>query len=193
MTDVTEEMIEAGVSYIRSVGGSVSAIDLKKLYLKMHSKQPPVEGDDVEERLNEILRGFHYETFRAGVCYERDDWPQTDEEWTELDQSIQSEAVGEHYEGWAPETLENLRAALASLPPPNKDKLLELADSLTPLERELLLGESDGWGSWMFECGAGLCAKGLGRRDNGSIYFDTPLAKDMIAHLRSLATGKEQG
>lgn len=70
-------------------------------------------------------------------------------------------------------------------------RLIELANELTPLERELLLGESEGWGSWMFECGAGLCAKGLGRRSNGSIYFDTPLAKDMIDHLRTLQGGKK--
>lgn len=68
-------------------------------------------------------------------------------------------------------------------------RLVELANELTPLERQLLLGEIGAWGSWLFECGAGLCAKGLGRRSNGSIYLDTPLAKDMIAHLRTLSQG----
>jgi hypothetical protein len=61
--------------------------------------------------------------------------------------------------------------------------------SLTDLERELLLGTAKGWGSWMFDVGADLCAKGLGRRDNrGSIYFDTPLACATITK----ATGADQ-
>jgi len=65
--------------------------------------------------------------------------------------------------------------------------LLELADSLSELERELLLGTSPHWGSWMFDVGADLCRKGLARRENGSIYMDTPLAKQVIASLRARA------
>ena len=72
-----------------------------------------------------------------------------------------------------------------SMTPSPTTRADELAESLGPLERELLLGESGGWGSWMFECGAGLCAKGLGRRQNGSIYFDTPLAKQVATALRA--------
>lgn len=56
-------------------------------------------------------------------------------------------------------------------------------DKLSELEIELLLGNSSGWGSWMFECGEGLIAKGLGRKDKGSIYFDTPAAKIVIGLL----------
>lgn len=64
---------------------------------------------------------------------------------------------------------------------------------LTDLERELLLGKSGGWGSWMFECGSGLVAKGLGSKRNGSIYFDTLLAKQVIDRLTTTdeVTGRE--
>ena len=72
----------------------------------------------------------------------------------------------------------------------DREKLLELAESLTPLERELFMGESDHWGSWMFMVGQDLCAKGLGRKENGSIYFDTPLAKQLAAALRSKVGGE---
>jgi hypothetical protein len=64
----------------------------------------------------------------------------------------------------------------------------KIAAELSPLERELLLGESGGWGSWMFSVGSALCAKGLGTKRDGSIYLDTPLAKQVIAALRSTDT-----
>lgn len=65
-----------------------------------------VTDKPIEERAHEILGSFHYETFRAAVCYGRDDWPSSDEEWRDLDLSIDSVAVGEHYEGWATETID---------------------------------------------------------------------------------------
>ena len=69
----------------------------------------------MDDEINEILRAFHFETFRAGVCYERDEWPHTDEEWANLNRDIQSEAVGEHFDGWAPEMLEKLSRALTKV------------------------------------------------------------------------------
>lgn len=51
----------------------------------------------------------------------------------------------------------------------------EIASRLTTHELSLLTGRADGWGSWMYECAQGLVAKGLGRKECGSIYFDTPL------------------
>jgi hypothetical protein len=63
--------------------------------------------------------------------------------------------------------------------------LVELADKLTSFEKELLLGECQGWGSWMFTAGETLCSFGLGTKRNGSIKFDTPLAAELIDHLRS--------
>ncbi len=62
---------------------------------------------------------------------------------------------------------------------------------LTDLECELLLGESSGWGSWMFSVGSDLCTKGLGTKRDGSITFDTPLAKRVIAALRSTTAASE--
>lgn len=59
-----------------------------------------------------------------------------------------------------------------------------IADSLTPLEQQLLLGECDRWGSWMFTAGARLCGLGLGTKRDGSIRFDTALAHEVIALLR---------
>ncbi|MDP9412696.1 MAG: hypothetical protein M3Q08_01090 [Pseudomonadota bacterium] len=59
----------------------------------------------------------------------------------------------------------------------------EIAASLTPLERDLFMGRCERWGSWMFTAGAHLCSLGLGRRDGGSIYFDTPLADEVRAAL----------
>ena len=65
------------------------------------------------------------------------------------------------------------------------DDLRELAEKLTEHEKQLLLGECDGWGSWMFEAGGYLCSLGLGTKRYGSIAFDTPLAKEMIVYLRA--------
>jgi hypothetical protein len=47
-----------------------------------------------------------------------------------------------------------------------------MVEQLSDLEKELLLGESKQWGSWMMSCGKGLIAKGLGTTANGSIMFD---------------------
>jgi hypothetical protein len=66
----------------------------------------------------------------------------------------------------------------------------ELIAGLTDLERELLTGRATGWGSWMFEVGADLCAKGLARRENGSIHIDTPLAKQVLAALQTKPDAK---
>jgi hypothetical protein len=63
----------------------------------------------------------------------------------------------------------------------NTQKLLDLEAGLTDLERELFYGTATGWGSWMFEVGSDLVTKGLGRKENGSIYFDTPLANELRA------------
>jgi hypothetical protein len=73
-----------------------------------------VERVAVDEAFDEALRAFHYETFRAGVCYERDEWPHTDEEWADLDRGIQNEAVGEHYEGWADDCIAKLTRTILS-------------------------------------------------------------------------------
>jgi hypothetical protein len=60
--------------------------------------------------------------------------------------------------------------------------LRALAASLSDLERSLVFGTNERWGSWMFMVGSDLVAKGLGRRDGrGSIYFDTPLADALRA------------
>lgn len=67
-----------------------------------------------------------------------------------------------------------------------KDEMLsELAGKLSELDKSLLLGTESGWGSWMFTSGSYMANLGLGTKRNGSIAFDTPLAKDMIAYLRS--------
>jgi hypothetical protein len=68
--------------------------------------------------------------------------------------------------------------------------LLELADKLTSHEIDLLLGNCEGWGSWMFEAGEHLCSLGLGTKSYGSIRFDTPLAKELISYLRARADEK---
>ncbi len=59
----------------------------------------------------------------------------------------------------------------------------QVAASLTPMERELFLGEAKDWGSWMFGVGGDLVGKGLGHKHDGSIYFDTPLADEVRAIL----------
>jgi hypothetical protein len=66
--------------------------------------------------------------------------------------------------------------------------LLELAERLCSLDKQLLLGACDGWGSWMFDSGEYMCGLGLGRKHAGSIYFDTPLAKELIGFLRARAS-----
>jgi len=59
----------------------------------------------------------------------------------------------------------------------------KIVRGLSAMERELLLGQSKGWGSWMFSVGNDLCAKGLGRKHEGSIYLDTPLGLQVRAAL----------
>ena len=56
---------------------------------------------------------------------------------------------------------------------------------LSPLDIVLLLGKADTWGSWMFDSAMHMVRLGLGREDHGSIKFDTPLAKAVIAYLLS--------
>lgn len=63
--------------------------------------------------------------------------------------------------------------------------LPDLISRLTASERDLLLGNCTGWGSWMYEAAEHLVSLGLGTHENGSIYFDTPLATEVIAALRS--------
>lgn len=59
----------------------------------------------------------------------------------------------------------------------------KIAAGLTPMERELFLGEATGWGSWMCSVGNDLVAKGLGTKRCGNISFDTPLADKLRAHI----------
>ena len=68
---------------------------------------------------------------------------------------------------------------------PTPEELVELADKLTTNERDLLLGQCEGWGSWMFDAGEYLCSLGLGTKRDGSIQFDTPLAHELRMHLRA--------
>lgn len=63
--------------------------------------------------------------------------------------------------------------------------LEQIADKLSDLDKSLLLGEEKGWGSWMMESGSYMVSLGLGTKRDGSIYFDTPLAKQMIEYLTS--------
>jgi pyruvate/2-oxoglutarate/acetoin dehydrogenase E1 component len=71
-------------------------------------------------------------------------------------------------------------------------ELLALDAKLTDDDRALLLGECDGWGSWMFTAGEYLCSLGLGTERGGSIAFDTPLAKELIAFLRKRALATKE-
>jgi hypothetical protein len=83
-------------------------------------------------------------------------------------------------------------AALADSQP--AVRLAELNAKLTDNERDLLLGRCSGWGSWMFEAGGHLCSLGLGTKRNGSIKFDTPLAKELSEWLASQPSNtQEQG
>lgn len=72
---------------------------------------------------------------------------------------------------------------MTTSPPIPGDELLRLVNGLTRLERSLLLGTAPHWGSWMFMVGSDLVAKGLGRKDRGSIYLDTKLADQVRATL----------
>lgn len=62
----------------------------------------------------------------------------------------------------------------------------DIAGKLSPLEIDLLCGRCEGWGSWMFTAGGFMVSLGLGRKENGSIFFDTPLADEVRDHLASL-------
>lgn len=104
------------------------------VYLAMKAASHPLEqqqvvSGDTADQIDEAMRAFHYEAFRAGVCYGRDEWPQSDEEWADLDRGIQSEAVGEHYEGWSDETIGKLTAALTASGMSRMREALEAIDN----------------------------------------------------------------
>jgi hypothetical protein len=60
-----------------------------------------------------------------------------------------------------------------------------IAASLTQEERDLLLGNPNGWGSWMWSCACGMIGKGIARRTAAGIDFDTDLARNVRARLRT--------
>ena len=70
----------------------------------------------------------------------------------------------------------------------NQTNLNTLASRLSDLDKSLLLGTADGWGSWMFTSGSYMVSLGLGRKCGGSITFDTPLARELIDHLRAISS-----
>ena len=67
----------------------------------------------------------------------------------------------------------------------------KIADRLSDLERDILLGRCDGWGSWMFSAGSRLVSLGLGTKRAGSISFDTDLAGQVRSILLE-RTGDDQ-
>jgi len=68
---------------------------------------------------------------------------------------------------------------------PDKLNPEDVLAKLTPLDRDLLMGRCESWGSWMWDCAGELVRLGLGTRRNGSIQFDTPLADAIRALLTS--------
>lgn len=60
----------------------------------------------------------------------------------------------------------------------------EVIAKLTAPDRDLILGNCNGWGSWMWDSGSFMVSLGLGTKRPGSIQFDTPLAKAVIARLK---------
>jgi hypothetical protein len=78
------------------------------------------------------------------------------------------------------------------------EELDNIIAQLGELDRNLLLGRCEGWGSWMSISGSYMVSLGLGTRHDGSISFDTPLAKAVIERLRAtpnndLPTGNDGG
>lgn len=69
--------------------------------------------------------------------------------------------------------------------PPDPARVAEVAEGLSLMERKLFMGEAEGWGSWMFSVGGDLVCKGVARRFEDSIYFDTPLGLAVREYLRS--------
>jgi len=63
-------------------------------------------------------------------------------------------------------------------------KIEEVVSKLSSEEQDLLMGRCADWGSWMFTAGNYMVSLGLGTKRNGSIYFDTPLAADVIVYLK---------
>lgn len=61
-------------------------------------------------------------------------------------------------------------------------KAEDIAASLSPLERELIEGTSQGWGSWMWAVSGDLIRKGL-MADEGVVRILTPLGKEVRFHL----------
>lgn len=61
-------------------------------------------------------------------------------------------------------------------------EIARVAAGLTDLERELLTGQSPGWGSWMFSVAADLAGKGLMKQRDGS-YFTTPAGEAVRDHI----------
>jgi len=69
----------------------------------------------------------------------------------------------------------------------DESEVARIAAQLSPLDRQLLLGECKGWGSWMWDSGTHMASLGLATRRGGSIQFDTPLAQAVIAYLKAQA------
>lgn len=63
------------------------------------------------------------------------------------------------------------------------DEVDAILSKLTPLEKDLLAGRCEGWGSWMFTAAKHMVSLGLGTERGGNISFDTPLARAAIAAM----------
>lgn len=68
---------------------------------------------------------------------------------------------------------------------PTREQVAAVATQLAESQKDLLLEQCSGWGSWMWEAGNDMVRKGLGTRRAGSIQFDTPLAEAVRNYLRS--------
>lgn len=104
-------------------------------------EQPVADDEALNDALNDALCPFHWQAFLAGVQWERDDWPDNDEDQRELERSIDSVAVGEHYEAWKDDALDKLRTAL-STPSPG----IDLAEALRDVAAERARQQAvEGW------------------------------------------------
>jgi hypothetical protein len=75
---------------------------------------------------------------------------------------------------------------------PNDGDVDLVIDSLSEMDRQLLLGECKSWGSWMWSSGSYMVSLGLGTKRQGNIQFDTPLAAAVIEKLRATRSESPQ-
>jgi hypothetical protein len=107
------------MSELRSITVAALESEMPKLLAALHAKAEDegvtqADRDPIAEQLDDdiadALHLLHWEAWKAGIFSFQEQWPDDDDQCN-LVRSIDSVAVGEHYEAWAPEIVAALKKA----------------------------------------------------------------------------------